>query len=295
MAVIYVRVSTKEQAEKDGDPEGYSIPAQREGCQRKAVSLNAAVIETFVDRGESAKTADRPALQDMLQFVAENHVDYVIVHKVDRLARNRADDVAINLALRKAGTRLVSVTENIDESPSGTLLHGIMSSIAEFYSQNLANEVMKGTMQKVRQGGTPSLAPIGYLNVTKRVDGHEVRTVEVYRLRGPLVAWAFEAYATGNYSLRQLANELTAQGFMQRSTGGPAERAIAPNRLQVILRNRYYIGTITYRGLEYEGKHPCLAQIPITFGEVQKVLERHRNSGGTRLSPYALPQRQSLL
>ncbi len=51
-AVIYVRVSTKEQAERDGDPEGYSIPAQREACKRKALSLNAAVIDEFVDRGE---------------------------------------------------------------------------------------------------------------------------------------------------------------------------------------------------------------------------------------------------
>ena len=33
-AVIYVRVSTNEQAERDGDPEGYSIPAQREACIR---------------------------------------------------------------------------------------------------------------------------------------------------------------------------------------------------------------------------------------------------------------------
>ena len=71
-AVIYVRVSTKEQAERDGDPEGYSIPAQREACKRKAASLDAAVIEEFVDRGESARTADRPELQRLLDFVLDN-------------------------------------------------------------------------------------------------------------------------------------------------------------------------------------------------------------------------------
>ena len=31
-AVIYLRVSTKEQAEKGGEKEGFSIPAQREAC-----------------------------------------------------------------------------------------------------------------------------------------------------------------------------------------------------------------------------------------------------------------------
>ena len=121
------------------------------------------MIEEFVERGESAKTADRPELQRLLEFVTEQPVKYVIVHKVDRLARNRADDVAINLALKQAGVTLVSVSENIDETPSGLLLHGIMSSIAEFYSQNLAMEILKGSVQKAKNGGTPGRVPLGYL------------------------------------------------------------------------------------------------------------------------------------
>src|SRR5882762_9432614 len=101
-AIIYLRVSSKEQAEKGGEVEGYSIPAQREACKRKVGSLRAAVIEEFVERGESAKTADRPELKRLLDFIRERRVKYVIVHKVDRLARNRADDVAITLAIRQA-------------------------------------------------------------------------------------------------------------------------------------------------------------------------------------------------
>ena len=46
----------------------------------------------------------------------QQHVDLVIVHKIDRLARNRADDVAITLAIREAGAQLVSVSENVDEN-----------------------------------------------------------------------------------------------------------------------------------------------------------------------------------
>ena len=118
-AVIYLRVSTKEQAERDADPEGYSIPAQREACRRKAVQLGAAVIEEYVDCGESAKTADRPALRQLLARLQRGDVTHVIVHKVDRLARSRADDVTIGFALKAAGAQLVSVTENIDDTPSG--------------------------------------------------------------------------------------------------------------------------------------------------------------------------------
>src|SRR5205814_836749 len=123
-------------------------------CHRRAESLDVRVVEKFVDRGESAKTADRPELQRLLHFLKDNPVQYVIVHKVDRLARSRLDDVQINVAIKAAGAQLVSCTENIDDTPSGMLVHGIMSTIAEFYSRNLANEVIKGSVQKAKNGGT---------------------------------------------------------------------------------------------------------------------------------------------
>lgn len=155
LVVSYVRVSTREQAERGGTTEGFSIPAQREANQRKAAELGARVVREFVDAGESARSADRDGLREMLAFIAATRVTFCIVHKLDRLARNRVDDVKIHEALLAAGVTLVSATESIDQTPSGMLVHGIMSSIAEFYSRNLATEVTKGLSQKVAQGGTP--------------------------------------------------------------------------------------------------------------------------------------------
>lgn len=147
---------------------------------RKAAELGAKVVREFVDAGESARSADRDGLKDMLAFITATRVNICIVHKLDRLARNRADDVAIHQALLSAGVTLVPATESIDQTPAGMLVHGIMSSIPEFYSRNLAAEVTKGLTQKVAQGGTPMRAPIGYLNVRKTDEqSREVRTVEV--------------------------------------------------------------------------------------------------------------------
>src|SRR3954462_15952838 len=101
-AVLYLRVSTSAQADKDRDPEGYSIPAQREACLREAAQLEAIAVAEYVDRGESAKSADRPALKMMLRRLErQRDVDLIIVDKLDRLARDRYDDVTINLAIRK--------------------------------------------------------------------------------------------------------------------------------------------------------------------------------------------------
>ena len=176
----YIRVSTREQAERGGAEEGFSIPAQREANKKKAASMGALVVKEFVDRGESARSANRPELQRMLRYLKDaGDVDYVIVHKLDRLARNRADDVEINRAFDEAGVRLVSTSENIDQTPGGLLLHGIMASIAEFYSANLSNEVKKGMDEKVRSGGCIGRAPLGYRNTTTHINGQEARTVTV--------------------------------------------------------------------------------------------------------------------
>jgi len=277
-AVIYLRVSTKDQAQRGGESEGFSIPAQRQACLRKAEQLGATVVAEYIDAGESARSADRAELQRLLKAVTSEPVDFVIVHKVDRLARNRYDDAVITAQLQTAGARLVSVTENIDETPSGLLLHGIMSSIAEFYSRNLANEVIKGTQQKVSAGGTPHAAPIGYRNTREEVAGREARTVILDAERAPLIRWAFEAYATGDYSLNRLADELRERGLTHRPTANRAERPLTANKLHAVLRNRYYLGLVTWRGVEHEGKHQPLVDAE-TFEAVQRILEAHRLSG----------------
>lgn len=174
-AVLYLRVSTSRQAHKNGEAEGYSIPAQRDACTRKVADLGAEVVREFVDAGASARSADRDGLQALLVYVAEGGVDYVVVHKLDRLARDRADDVAIMLAIRKARATLVSVTENIDDTPAGKLQHGFMASMAEYYSSNLSDEAKKGIAQKAKNGGTHGVAPIGYVNTLARVEGRGER------------------------------------------------------------------------------------------------------------------------
>src|SRR5439155_22794946 len=95
-AVAYLQVSTSKQADKDFDPEGFSLPAQREACFRKAQDKGAEIIAEYMDRGESAKTADRPEFQRLLDRVqTERNVDYLIVDKVDRFARNVRDGVNV--------------------------------------------------------------------------------------------------------------------------------------------------------------------------------------------------------
>jgi site-specific DNA recombinase len=281
-AAIYVRVSTTDQAERNGEPEGYSIPAQRGYCQGKAEMLGADVVAEYVDAGESAKSADRPQLQKMLERIKTvGDIDYVIVHKINRLARSMRDYLIITGTLQEHGVQFVSVTENIDDTPYGKFMQVILAGMAELESNNLATEVVKGSVQKAKAGGTPTMAPIGYLNVKKIVDGQIIRTIEVDPERAPLVQWVFETYATGQYGITRLHEVATAKGLLQRPTKNRPARPMHLSRFAHMLHNRYYIGYVTYKGVKYTGKHPPLVSREL-FEQVQRVSRLHDKAGERR-------------
>ena len=278
-AAIYLRVSSAGQVQRAESAEGFSIEAQRLACQRRIAELEAEFAGEYIDSAESAKTAGRPQLQALLRRLREERdLDLVIVHKLDRLARNRADDVAIVAAIRAAGAQLISVSENIDETPTGSLLHGIMASVAEFYSNNLAQEAKKGLHQKARNGGTPGLAPIGYLNVRSVIEGREVRTIELDEERVPHVRWAFAAYASGAYTLDTLHDALAARGLRTRQTAKKPSQPLHRSRIAKMLANPYYLGKVPYGGVIYDGRHDAIVAAD-TFSRVQAVLAAHNHAG----------------
>jgi site-specific DNA recombinase len=270
-AVIYLRVSTKEQAE-----EGYSIPAQAEACRRFIAGHAWELADEYVDRGESARTGDRPQLQAMLARLAEDPtIEALVVHKLDRLARNLEDHAAVRAALRKAGVQLHSVTESLEDSASGKLVEGILASIAEFYSANLGQEIRKGMDQKAAQGGWPVRAPFGYRNVRRDGPGRRGESVLEPDQQAPIVVWAFERYATGSLSIAALTEALAEKGLRNRLGNPPGISAV-----HRMLRSPVYAGVVRWKGVEHEGIHQPLIAGEL-FDRVQRVLEAH-STGGER-------------
>ena len=58
---IYARVSSEKQAEKD-----LSIPAQLKALRKYALERGWEIVSEYVDEAESAKSANRPAFQEMI-------------------------------------------------------------------------------------------------------------------------------------------------------------------------------------------------------------------------------------
>src|ERR1700678_2409485 len=80
-AAIYARVSSFGQLGRDGDEDGYSLPAQVEACKREAITRGAEIAKVYMERAESAKSDDRPVLQMMMRELSALGVKYLIVHK----------------------------------------------------------------------------------------------------------------------------------------------------------------------------------------------------------------------
>ncbi|HEY8885975.1 MAG TPA: recombinase family protein [Candidatus Microsaccharimonas sp.] len=273
-AVLYLRVSSKGQVNTDYDPEGLSIPAQRGSCIRKAEQLGLTIIEEYVEPGRSAtEMTKRIAFQQMLDRIRRvRDIDYVIVYELSRLTRNRTDDAIVMADLKKRGVTLISATESIDESPVGQLMQGLLAAFNEYRSAKDGADIAYKMHQKVKTGGTIGRAPIGYLNTIDRFDGRDIRSVSIDEERAPFVKLAFDMYATGEFTMDDIVDELTDRGLSTRSTGRHPSGPLSISKLSRLLRDRYYLGLVVYKGEVYEGRHTAIIDQEL-FSRVQHLLE----------------------
>ncbi len=152
--------------------------------------------------------------------------------------------------------------------------------MAEFYSAYLANEIKKGLNQKVKQGGFPHGAPLGYVNLREVVGGRQVARIVPDPERAPLITGAFERYVTGEWTLQHLAGELAHRGLTNRGQRGTSPAPISWQGLAQILANSVYIGVVEWNGIQYPGTHEPLID-PEVFRRVQELLAA-RAARGTR-------------
>jgi DNA invertase Pin-like site-specific DNA recombinase len=281
-SVRYLRVSSKGQVETEYNPEGISLPAQRDACQEREHELGSVSVAEFIEPGQSGKNIeDRPAFQDMLAYL-ETHpgVRYVIVYALSRFARNRYDDAVTMMALKQIGVRLISATEkNLDESPAGRMMHGMLAVFNEYQVEQSGADIKYKMGQKViKYGGTLGPAKLGYLNETVRFDGHKVNTISVDPERASYVRMAFELYATGTYTLVTLREALTEAGLRTKGNRRYGPRPISLHKLGDLLQDRYYLGYVSYDGVEYQGRHEPLISQEL-FDRVQRVLFSERRAG----------------
>jgi site-specific DNA recombinase len=129
-AIIYVRVSTEEQAER-----GFSIQAQKEECTKKAIELGCdeGCILIFADEGISGSILERPALISALSLLkTDDEVKYFICLDSSRLSRNVSHQLIIVDEIKKSETQLIFIKTSYEDTPEGRFQLTIMSAVDEY-------------------------------------------------------------------------------------------------------------------------------------------------------------------
>jgi DNA invertase Pin-like site-specific DNA recombinase len=287
-------IYTRKSSEHNLDLAFSSLDAQREACEayiRSQAHEGWRLIPGRYDDGAfSGASLERPALQQLLADVRAGTIDIVLVYKVDRLTRSLADFAKLVELFDAHGVSFVSVTQSFNTSSSmGRLTLNVLLSFAQFERELIGERVRDKIAASKRKGiwvGGP--LPLGYAAVDKKVvvvpaEAEAVRTI-------------FERYlALG--SIRALAADLDHRGIRSkprrlstgRSIGGGA---FGVGALAYLLKNRFYIGEVVYRGQINRGDHtPILG--PDLFEAVQRKLAAQAVERRCRLrgSPAALSGR----
>ena len=256
-ALLYIRVSTAEQATNNN-----SLPAQEAKVKAFCDKEHLPVVKLFADKGESARTDDRPEFKKMLTYCRQHRddVSHVIVADLSRLARNVLDQGQTIVELTELGIQLVSVDEpSLDDSAAGRLLKNVLGSMNQFFSDSLSEKTKFRMDAGVKQGRWLWIAPIGYLNETK------TKTIVIDPERASFIAKAFELLATG-IPIENVIRQVTALGLVTRKG-----RPIPKQTFSRMMRNPFYAGWIEKGGTRIKGTHEPLISDAV-FDAVQERL-----------------------
>lgn len=275
---LYARVSTEKQAEND-----LSITAQLKALRDFSRKRGWHIYREFIDEAESARSANRPAFQEMIAFGRKKikPFEVILVWKHSRFARNREDAIVYKSLLRRHGISVVSINEPIENSSSGKLLEGMIEVIDEFYSLNLAEDTIRGMRENANRGFQNGSIPIGYR--AKRVpDGATQRTkLEPDDVYASIIKRIFD-WALAGKGIKSIAQTLNAEGI--KTNRG---RTWTTTTIRYILDNETYSGTLIYGRrnnkpgymnnppsiIRIEGNHPSIVS-PETYAKVKKMMRR---------------------
>ena len=137
IAIGYIRVSSKEQAQK-----GISLELQREKIRAYAKLKDLKLLKVVSDPGKSGFDLKRKGILDILERIKRKEISAVIVFKLDRLSRSRKDtETLIFDVFEKNGVDFISITENWDTSNAiGKFVLSIMAGINQLQRDQISEK-----------------------------------------------------------------------------------------------------------------------------------------------------------
>ncbi len=272
---IYTRVSTDQGLDQDFN----SLDAQRDASQAYIRSQAHAgwtqIRNRYDDGGYSGGTTERPALKRLLDDIKAGKVDVIVVYKVDRLTRSLADFAKLVELFDRHTVSFVSVTQQFNTTTSmGRLTLNVLLSFAQFEREVTSERIRDKIAASKRKGlWVGGMVPLGYQVKNRKV--------VVIKKEAERVRMLFQRYLELG-SLNRLLEDLRDRNILTRVRTLSTGRTIGGipfmrGSLRQLLRNRFYIGEVIYKGEICPAEHSPILDRDL-FDAVQRKLEEQRAS-----------------
>lgn len=250
ITAIYLRVSTDMQAQ-----DGYGLDFQFDAIRKYVQAYEIPNPVVFVDDGYTGMNEDRPAFKELNRLMDLGRIKFVITYSLDRIGRTQMIILKfLKERCEKCHCDFFAVKDNIDSRSKQTygILISILSIFAEFDHDAIVAKLSLGRQQRAMDGYWKGggIAPFGYKY------SKETNMLEVVPEEAVKVQKAFDMYNTMEYSPRLIAEAL---GFSSDVL------------VFKILKNRTYIGEITFQGKQYNGLHQRIIEDEVFF-KAQDIL-----------------------
>ncbi len=252
---LYLRIST------DEDHQPFSLSSQEHRLAAFVASQPGwEHVKTYTDQFSGAYS-ERPGLSDALRDARFGLYDTLLVYRVDRFARSLKVLVGILEELEAMGVAFRSATEPIDTSTAtGRMLIQLLGVFAEFERATIIDRVVASMERKAARGGWRG----GSVPYGLQLD--EDHHLAVRESEFPIVKRIFARYAIDKAGAVTIATELNDDGLRTRTGKRWSGKVVLG-----ILRNRGYLGEISFRDIVYQADEPLLD--PILFGKAQALLD----------------------
>ncbi len=260
-AVIYMRIATGRQ------DVGSSIEIQRSGCLRYCEDNDIAVLNEFVDCC-SANMLDKPNYNKAVEYAVMNCVDHIVIHDYTRVSRSITLYAQLTKSLEPSGISIIAANEPEQSSGSAEqLVSTVICSVSEYLSDIHSNRTRKGMRFSKLQGKMVHRPPIGY----KICKPNLYTSTAIDRTTAEFVKKAFELYASGEYSVKEVNKKLTEMGLENPRTQKP----YLPASTKRMLSNPIYIGKVWVDdeiGFVTGNFEPIVDEV--LYAKVQEILKK---------------------
>ena len=271
---IYTRVSTDQGLEQDFNSLDAQYDASQAYIRSQAHAGWTLLRGKYDDGGFSGGNTDRPALQRLLGRLCAGKIDVIVVYKVDRLTRSLAAFARLVEMFDKHNVSFVSVTQQFNTTTSmGRLTLNVLLSFAQF-EREITSERTRDKIGASKRKGlwVGGMVPLGYDTKDRKISVNEaeaksVRTIfRQYLELGSLNLLMADLRRSGIVTkIRKLKTGKTVGGIP--FTRGP---------LAHLLRNRFYIGEVCFKGETLKGEQPAIIDRQL-FDAVQTKLSAQAN------------------